>query len=451
MTIIISHNLGILKFTNSVALSILLFFNFFLDASNYSFQQNNNYHLCDSILKTTKDLIETHPEVALKKCQFILKLYQNDSTSRCYLTALRYSGLAYLHLGNRTEALSLLKKAYFISKHIKDSISWSSSASNLFYLYLYYDGNLKMAQKFLNEAYNIDKKLNDMASIAIHLMNYGELEMLKGNYDKALSRFFAAAQIETQLKNFIGIADAYNNITHSLLMLKDTITALKYLHKAYYIYKSYKKSENLALAATNLAYLYVLQKQCEKAQLYINEALNIRKKFTDKKALAQSYFVNARLLQCKGKLSEAEEWFFQGSLLALEANNYYQLATAFYEQGLFHLYLADTTKAIQYFQNSLEFAQNIEYKALIDTINYKLAYLFAEQKNWKKAYEYQLKINNKNDNNEQKNKLMVSYPLNWKLITYTLAIVSVILIIILFTIIFLQDRYIRSKFYKQNE
>lgn len=408
-----------------------------------SHAQQNNLSICDSLTLKARLALDTRADLALLYSQLALKFFDAKKPDRCYLTALRYMGLAYLALGDQNKGKNYILQSYLLSRKMNDSVSWSASASNLFHYYFYYGGDAKKAEQYLNEAYVIDIRLKDTSSIAIHLMNYGELAFMKGNVRRALLYFQNAAQLEASLHNASGVADAYVNIALAWLTLGDTTQGISYLKQAYDIYKLVDEKANIALAATNLASLYATRGQCTKAKAFIQEALMARENAADKKSKAQSYFVYAKVLQCEGKIDEAEEWFFRASQLALEIQNFYQLATAFYEQAQFYLFKRDTAKTIEYLKNSLEFAYNIEYQTLIDTTLIQLAHLHAHLGLWEKAYSYLLRAD-KDVSQKTSSINNREQSLRWKKLALIIFISESIIILFCIIIIIIQYRMIRK-------
>jgi len=118
----------------------------------------------------------------------------------------------------------------------------------------------------------------------------------------------------------------------------------------------------------------------------------IRTKINDMLGLANSYLKMGEVYNYLKDNEQAEDWFFKGMSIALEVRNYKQLASGFNHRGLNILEQGDTVSAIQYMQNSLEFARNL--KALTMQLLDTLSHITAQTNQFELAYYYMIEKEN---------------------------------------------------------
>jgi len=368
--------------------SILLFIVFFTVYSSYG--GNNN--TIDSLNQEAFELRYSDPGTALMLAQKAIQIAKGDSLNPAFVLSLRNAGIALFASYQYKKSILVLTRALSIAETINDSVSISACHSNLHLVYSA-AGKVSIAKSHLIHSLNIDIALKDTAGMAIGFNNLAEHYVLVGNYNEGIRLYQRSAEFEMLIGNISGVADSYNNIGTVYSNMGDYSKSIYYYKKALQIYEETDNLADAAMSMSSLAYAYATQGEFDLAIHLIDKSVQIREQSENIKGLAQSYSNKAEILQIMGHIQEADSFFFMAMNLALQVGNFRQLATGFHSQGNFYLSINDTISAISFYQNSLEFAREIQHVELVSEILQTLASLFEHMGKHDKAYYYMKQLN----------------------------------------------------------
>lgn len=363
---------------------ILSFFIF----SGCIFSQNSTI---DSLNRKAHELRDIDPVASLQVSSSALILADNDTLNSAFIYTLRNIAMALRNIAQYEKSLLYLNRGVTISKKIDDIPSLSNCYSNLASVYKSI-GKTQSAIHYIQMSLQIDIELRDTSGIALNMNNLAELYVFSGDYDYAIELYMQSAQMELKTGNMYGAAECYNNLATVLYEIGESEKALTYLYKALKIYEQIHSEMDIAMVCNNIAHLLALEKKPQLAMPYVTRSISIRLKHNDMKGLAYSYVTMGIVHQAQHSYLDAEQWFFRGMNLALEIGDYRLLSTGFYDQAMFYLEIQDTTNAIMYFQNSLEFAREMQYKELTVEILTTLIDLSVKSTDFESAFKYQSEL-----------------------------------------------------------
>ncbi|MCC5944499.1 MAG: tetratricopeptide repeat protein [Bernardetiaceae bacterium] len=162
---------------------------------------------------------------------------------------------------------------------------------------------------------NIDKNPNYPQYITNTLNNIGTIyqDILEDN-EKAKNYFIASLNLRREIKS-ARLGSALNNLARAYFKLEVYDSALYYIHQVIAERKKYKEE---ALLIGSLLHLGIIKKQAQEpdsAFLYLQEALAMTQKQTDKRHTSKIYEILGELYYEKGNLTQA--YYHQNQSLKL--------------------------------------------------------------------------------------------------------------------------------------
>jgi len=380
-------------FSNMQHFRILIVFLHFLFLTLASSSLTAQIDYVDNINQEARKHRNSNPHTCIALSSKVRDILQNDTLHPAYALSLRNTGMAYYYLFDYSKAIFYLRKGLNIGIASNNLIEQSACHNNLG-LVLRAIGKIEQAKFHFHESIEIDKQLDDFEGMAYGLHNIAELFLLEGQIDKAIAFYNRSLQFEKQSGNIAGVADTYQNIGTAYFDKGSYLKSLEYYNKALRIYKDFESLPDIAMTYANIGTTLLLTDKPDLAIQYIQESINIRTQIGDKLGLGSSYLKMGEVYNYLKNNEEAEKWFFKGMTLALETGNYRQLASGFNHRGLNLLEQGDTAIALQYLQNSLEFARNLKANALIIQLLDTLSFIAARTGQFELAYYYMVEKEN---------------------------------------------------------
>lgn len=135
-------------------------------------------------------------------------------------------------------------------------------------------GNLEKSRRYYEEALEIARELKDDNEIALALVGIGNVVWEMHYTDVALAQYKQCLEIWTRVGNYRGVASASNNIGLVLLQ-DDPQSAQAYLERAVQLYRQQGDVELRAISLDSLGQAYLNQKDLERAEKCLLEALTL--------------------------------------------------------------------------------------------------------------------------------------------------------------------------------
>jgi tetratricopeptide (TPR) repeat protein len=232
---------------------------------------------------------------AIEAGKLAVEKYPKDSEAYLCL------GLAYYNVGELKLALENLKKAESLTSNKEDLMGIYNIIGQILYRMGYLDALL-----YYSRSLNLAKDLGDIDMQATLINNIGEIYIVRGELDKALSYLEEALSLQINEKRK---ASTYNNIAAIYYKKGDYQKAVKYLQKAIEINEKYEDYHEVSRGKLNLGDLYREMKDYKNAEKYLFEGLEGVKKVGDKYWEATGYASLGFLYKDKGDKKTAREYF----------------------------------------------------------------------------------------------------------------------------------------------
>lgn len=236
------------------------------------------------------------------------------------------------------------------------------------------------------EALEIAKKRNIKGIFPYCNNNFGVIDFLKGDYHKALEKYFEGLKYANVNKTIKGIL--LNNIGMVYQELRDYNKAQEYYRKTLILKKENFDSSRFAPTYNSIGLAYNSLHQYEIAKLYFDSAYFYGKRFdeyyTEADALgniANYYFRNKNYVQ-------AEKYCREGLSIKKEQEDAYGLSTSYSDLGAILLNLNKLKEAKDALLASEKLAIENNYNDLLVPVYQNMSELNQKQGDYKKALFY---------------------------------------------------------------
>lgn len=185
-------------------------------------------------------------------------------------------------------ALYLYHSAFRIFEKYDDKHGMASSISNIGYVYLQDQVDLKKAIRYFQKSLKILEGLNVSNLTANNYANLGATYDRMGLYQKSYDNYLKALKYYESTDNQWGTMLICNNIGSVCQDLRDDSLALKYFRRGIEISNKLSDSTAMGYLYNNIGALYMDRKEYEEALEKHTKALNIRKAINNPKGIANS-------------------------------------------------------------------------------------------------------------------------------------------------------------------
>ncbi len=263
-------------------------------------------------------------------------------------------GVSYFYWGNMKKAFDHFKAGLHYYKKGGDKEGQSNCLNNIGLVYESW-AIFDSAAYYYKASYNIEKELKNVEGAATSLINMGNIDYYRKDYQGALNNYFHALQNFTIKNDRQGMAMAYNSLSIIYKQLDDFSTALDYLRKAKNIYTN-TGDNNLRLSRVlnNMADIYNDHfKEYKKAEILYKKVLKIKEELGLKAGVALVKSNIGVLYGHMGNLSQALKYFDESRKLYEEIGDKTGLSLVYQNMGKAWSEAGYYKKALKEFQKSL--------------------------------------------------------------------------------------------------
>lgn len=291
--------------------------------------------------------------------------------------------------------------------------------------------------KLSSEALELSVKLGYDSGEANSLWLLGYYHSYRENYEQTIDYFNKAIELYEKLGHYQNLADSYNNIGVVYQTKGYYQQALELYFKTLYVYEKLGDEEGKAMAYNNIGLIYHYFGDLPRTIDYYQKSLEISIQKNDKSGQALVFNNLGTIYQEKDDYTTARDNYLKSLQLYTETGDSLGILLGKLNLGSIYTALRDFEQALNLFNNGLEIsigmgARSYEgwfylelarlYKAKNQSINkhhfsqkafdigkeiseaeltaessFLLSNSFAEKKNYKQAYEYQMLYKSYND------------------------------------------------------
>ncbi|HYG51932.1 MAG TPA: sensor histidine kinase [Flavobacteriales bacterium] len=214
--------------------------------------------------------------------------------------------IIYIDQTKLDTAAILLEEVLKIRIELKDSIGIGAVHNKLGIVYQT-KMELKKALEHNLKALDIFEKKGITPYVTQCLNNIGIIHFNLKNYDKSLEFHNKCIDIRKKSNDEWGVAASYVNVANVFLETHDTAKAIVYLKDAITVFKRIKNERELSFACHDLGAIYSLQRQYRTAKPYAEQALELRRKLADNRAIASSLILSGEVNAGLGNFKESKK------------------------------------------------------------------------------------------------------------------------------------------------
>lgn len=336
--------------------------------------------------------------------------------------SINYLGKIDKRNGDYDQALLKYEKSLRLFEEIKDTVWISRNLNNIGEIYVKWSQYDKAVSYYL-KALSLKQNSRDKKGEGITLNSIGLVLLRAGKHEEAVRYFQDALKIFEKTGNKDLMASTYNNLGNlyqNSSIGKDTaklFKALDFFTSALDIFKAAGKKREKADLLNNIGNIYaqladrvkfnlklagnetkiknMFRAYIEKSILYYNESLNDRKEMNDKTGIAGSY-INIGgaysdfgvALKDLAMLHKAQDYIQDALVINRELNNPTEISITLYYLSQNCFYLKQYDKAIQFLEESISTAKEINVRNTILKGYELFTNIYDSTGNYKKALLY---------------------------------------------------------------
>lgn len=304
----------------------------------------------DSLLSLSRSTFTSAPEKSIIFAQEALSTARKIIYRKGEAIALKNIGIVHYYQSQHVEALDYYNQSLEVYRQMKDNSGMANLQSNIGVVYFERGDNAKALENYL-ESLKSSELAGDKFRILIALNNVSGVYTLKNSTaDKALEYYLKALALSEELGKTEEAAVICVNLGSIFYDKHDDVKSLYYYNKAL---EAYGDAEFSLHAYNGLGNLYRRQKKYDQALKNHHLALTLANTLNIKLSIGQS---------------------FAG------------LAQVYVDHG-------DYNNAFYYYNQAEQVLKEIEAKPELKDLYEKVAVAYAQNKEYKKAYDYQTLFN----------------------------------------------------------
>ena len=330
---------------------------------------------------------------------------KNDKEN--YIKALNRLSTYYTVTGNFDSVNILLKKALSFGEVNNMPLVKAKILTNLAQSYYYQAkfkniiDTLELAEKELMKVNDLNVRNNQLFNI-LFIRNNAFLGL--GLYEKCIANLYNAKLICDNSNNLSKLGMVFNGLGNVYQQMGENRTALDCHLKSYAYFKSSKDNTNSIKSVENVAGVYLLLKEIDSANFYINLANEIHLAKRDN-LLSGFYELKARYFLQKN-VKDSVIYYYTKSIIISQQNGFPDIAAAsIFLRGNYYDSLGIISKALEDYKMALPIFVEIGESFQIMMVNFSIANIYRKMKNYEKANEYYIVYDSLRDIHVDENRI----------------------------------------------
>ncbi|UCG70643.1 MAG: DUF2791 family P-loop domain-containing protein [Thermoplasmata archaeon] len=248
-------------------------------------------------------------------------------------------------------------------------------------------GKYNEALEYLEDSMEIQKKLEDQASVVTCLNDIGRLHKVKLDYEKALESFNKALEISQEIDILAGTAISLKNIGTIYHLRGHIPIGIEYYRRSLKMEEKIGNQSAISLCHYNIANACGIMDEWEKGFEPVEKSLKISKRIGDQEGIARAYGVLGRLYGMKGD----EDLFLKYKTKCIEIMerlNLKELLT--YQYGAFFQYYiikGDFERAMEYIKKVSDNLRELGFEGIHVETPSLFGKYYREKKQWKESID----------------------------------------------------------------
>ena len=250
-------------------------------------------------------------------------------------------------------------------------------------------GDIPKALDEYQNSLNVQTELKDKVGISAALSNIGNVYVSQGYHQKALEYCLKSLECELEINDPANIALAYNNVGVIYARMDSLATALYYYNKSLKIYEDLKNENGIASIFNNLGFMYKNIGELNKALDYYNKSLAIRENTNNKAGISLSLNNIGDVYYKQGFLAKALENYQRGLRIREELKDKVGIATSLIGMAQVNYDLGSIAASRAFAERCLKLSQEFSNLKNILSISKLLIKIYEKLGDYKLAYQMQ--------------------------------------------------------------
>ncbi len=349
-------------------------------------------------LQLLKDLIDRcknkNLEKALKYAREALPLVRDSRDKDALLNhLLKLSSIAYRH-GEYKKVLLYAEEAEVLCRQdgqIRDMRKYARAVryKGRGHKYL---ANYDIAIRFMNQALEIYRDLDDQREVASTLNDIGLVYRRLNDYTRALDYILNAGRIFEKLNDPNSTTMILNNVGLIYVNMNDDKTALNYFIRCRDIDLKTGNLKSLSIVQSNIASIYNRQGRQKEALALLKKNLAWEEQMGRKKRIGNILINIGLLYKHKKEMSRAAGYFVRALNIKEEINEYFGIADSLLELGSIHRETGNLAAARKELDRALKLAVKIRSPVFTRDAYFQIAELYEQQNRHALALDYYKKF-----------------------------------------------------------
>ncbi|WP_281558373.1 tetratricopeptide repeat protein [Thalassomonas sp. RHCl1] len=331
--------------------------------------------------------VEEDPEkasVLAEETRQLLSRYPNNSQS---LLINHHLANAYFNLGKVEQAAALVIENEKLALEKGNLDEKATAAKDIAYSIMNKEGNYLKAIAYFQQALTDYRELKHSYEIGVTLSDIGLMYYYNGDYDQALSYYNQALEQGGYIQK-IEATRTFSDIAQVYMHYGRYHEAIPHYNKALAHARKFDQATWVAEQLLNASVAYLMDKNNDKAIVYLNEALPLEKTIGNQHNL---FFINKRLgeaYRSKEEYSRALEYHRKALALATEMDSKALIIQSQIDLGIIHSWLEQYEDSMENFQKALTMAVEIDHLDMKAEAHKNVSNLYKQLNNHEKAYEH---------------------------------------------------------------
>lgn len=250
-------------------------------------------------------------------------------------------------------------------------------------------GDYSNAEKYVNQAYDINKSINAKDGIDACVSSLGVIYYNQAKYDKAIEMYMDALRI---YENYYVVDNKALTLSHLgglFVRMGDNKKAIEFYNQSYALRNEIQDLKTKSVVINN--YVIAMQKQgmSYEEQLEVSrESMKIKEEVGDISGLAHGWWKLYSITKNHGDWELAEEYLQKAKRYALVVDANQLLGDIYLDQAKRAMNLSDTTSALAFYDSSYRMGQKLGDYELLSRISIDLGTLLFKMQEYRLSAIY---------------------------------------------------------------
>jgi tetratricopeptide (TPR) repeat protein len=339
----------------------------------------------NKLLNSTNNYNFKNLSLSLLAANEALLLAQKQQDKFYIFKCFRRIGLLNEQKNRLTEAKKAYQEALKLLNYIPSSaqmdilLDWAIINKQL--------GQYVVAQEYYTKALELATIKQDFEIISFSYHGLSTLHVLLNSFEKATDYNIQALKVSQKLGDKKSECTEYRNLSEIYRKSSNIELAHKNLNKAILIANLIKDSFEISVCLAFEAKLLLAKGDNDAALSKFKEAYPIVYKLDDQRSICDLLINMAEIYAKKGMLREADNCF-QKTYLIKHNLSHFELANYYFKYGLFISIEKKYDEAIPAFENCLKYANEGQFKELIQNANIELFKVYKTKNDAQKSLQH---------------------------------------------------------------